>query len=68
MTGTVAPQLPEHWLTTHRNRGSAAPEYSDCVVKLSANNNRLPELPAPIIYPVYQRCKLFRIKRLHPVR
>ena len=27
MTGTVAPQLPEHWLTTHRNCGSAAPEY-----------------------------------------
>ena len=28
MTGTVAPQLPEHWLTTHRNCGSAAPEYA----------------------------------------
>ena len=27
MTGTVAPQLPEYWLTLLRNCGSAAPEY-----------------------------------------
>ena len=27
VTGTVAPQLPEHWLTLLRNCGSAAPEY-----------------------------------------
>jgi len=27
MTGTVAPQLPEHWLTLPGTGGSAAPEY-----------------------------------------
>jgi len=43
MTGTVAPQLPEHWLTLLRNCGSAAPEYPSIQKVRTSVGNELPK-------------------------